>query len=153
MIPVTRWFIKAGLVSLVLAMGVLFLDSSPRIPVRVPLLPVYWHLIAIGWITQVIMGVSIWMFPRDREQRKRLMESGGKGEVRPWIIFWALNSGLMLRLFAEPFADPSRPLSWSGGIIVISVILQMGAAFLYVAEIWPRVRERRPAPGKGARMG
>ncbi|HYW35954.1 MAG TPA: hypothetical protein VE868_11140 [Balneolaceae bacterium] len=31
--------------------------------------PLFWHLLMLGWISQIIFGVSMWMFPgRTREE-------------------------------------------------------------------------------------
>jgi hypothetical protein len=137
MLKVTRWFIKAGMVYLVTGVFLFLLDSIPVLTININLLPVYWHMIALGWITQVIIGVSIWMFPRKKKDRKNL-----ESPV-VWAIFWTLNAGLILRFLVEPF-----PVFLSGILIVqiitvLSVILQLIAAVLYLIEIWPRVQPRK----------
>jgi hypothetical protein len=137
MLKVTRWFIKAGMVYLVTGVFLFLLDSIPVLTININLLPVYWHMIALGWITQVIIGVSIWMFPRKRKDRKNLESPVA------WAIFWTLNAGLILRFLVEPF-----PVFLSGILIVqiitvLSVILQLIAAVLYLIEIWPRVQPRK----------
>lgn len=82
MLPVTRWFIKAGMIYLATGMLLLFIDSMPFIGLEIQLLPVYWHMIVIGWITQIIMGVSIWMFPRKRRDRQK------RDSVLTWSGFY-----------------------------------------------------------------
>jgi hypothetical protein len=136
MLKVTRWFIKAGMAYLVLGIFLFLIDSIPVLSINMNLLPVYWHMIALGWITQVIIGVSIWMFPRKKKDRKNLESPVA------WGIFWTLNSGLILRFLAEPF-----PVLYSGTLLiqlitVLSVLLQLTAAVLYLIEIWPRVKPR-----------
>jgi hypothetical protein len=137
MLKVTRWFIKAGMVYLVIGVFLFVLDSIPDLSVSINLLPVYWHMIALGWITQVIFGVSVWMFPRRKKDRNKL-----ESPVT-WAIFWALNSGLILRFLVEPFA-----VNFSGNVIirlitVVSVLLQLTASVLYLVEIWPRVQPKK----------
>ncbi|MEX0771160.1 MAG: hypothetical protein WD035_10525 [Balneolaceae bacterium] len=143
MLPVTRWFIKAGILYLVAGLLLLFVDSVPRYDAGVNLLPVYWHMIVVGWITQLIMGVSIWMFPRKRRDREKT-ES-----VLPWFVFWLLNIGLILRFLSEPFLEIG--LHWMGTrwFVFLSVAFQLGACILYVVEIWPRLQTRKQRKQRG----
>ncbi|MCA9895919.1 MAG: hypothetical protein KC615_23200, partial [Anaerolineae bacterium] len=71
----SRWFIKLGMLYL---LGGLFLGSlmliqpvwglSPSLQV---LRPVYLHFLFIGWVTQIIMGVGYWMFPKYSKESPR----------------------------------------------------------------------------------
>jgi hypothetical protein len=142
MLTVTRWFIKAGMIYLATGFLLLFIDSIPVIEMEISLLPVYWHMIAIGWITQVIMGVSIWMFPRKRRDK------AGMDTPLTWAIFWTLNTGLVLRFITEPFLGTTN--IWNQWIIVLSILLQFTAVSLYIAEIWPRVQ---PKVGRKQKSG
>lgn len=101
------------------------------------LLPVYWHMLVLGWITQVIMGVSIWMFPRkhrDKEKRELFL---------CWSTFWLLNTGLMLRFLSEPFLSLVQDSFAVTTSVLISSILQSAAIIAYIAEIWPRLQPRK----------
>lgn len=63
----TRWFLKAALLYLVAALitgVVLALPASSASPAIAALTPVYFHLLMVGWVTQMIFGVAYWMFPR-----------------------------------------------------------------------------------------
>lgn len=142
MIPESRLFIKAGLLYLLGGMLLLLIDSLPGVATGVRLLPLYWHMIVIGWITQVIIGVSIWMFPaRDRSQR---------GKPPPWgrTLFWMLNAGLVLRLVSEPFADAGWTSFWVSSALILSILLQTSALLLYAVTIWPRVQPKRSRKSK-----
>ncbi len=137
MLKVTRWFIKAGMVYLMLAFALILAESVPGFNQGIPLLPVYWHMIVVGWITQIIMGVSIWMFPRKSRGKRP------ENPVLPMIAFWLLNTGLILRFIAEPFLALFEETTAMRVIIVVSVILQVAAIVCYMAEIWPRIRPRK----------
>lgn len=133
---ITRLFIKSGIIYFLLGITLAFLAELPAVSTSALLLPVYWHMIVIGWITQVIMGVSIWMFPR-KQRGKR------KEETLPAnAAFWCLNSGLLLRFLAEPFLPFFHSETWIVSVIVISSVLQISAVVFYTAEIWPRVRPK-----------
>jgi len=98
-----------------------------------PLLP---HLLAVGWATQLIAGVALWMFPVVSRERPR-------GDERPaWGAYAALNLGLLLRAAAEPLLL-WRPAGWLAPTLVASAALQAIAAWLLVAALWPRVKGRR----------
>ncbi|PJF20314.1 MAG: hypothetical protein CUN56_16795, partial [Phototrophicales bacterium] len=68
----SRWFIKIGMLYFIagLMMGVVMLlqpvmgwTASLQV-----LRPVYLHFLFIGWVTQIIMGVGYWMFPKYSKQ-------------------------------------------------------------------------------------
>jgi hypothetical protein len=58
--------------------------------------PVYLHFLFIGWVTQLIMGVGYWMFPKQSKEKPRGSEGLG------WIVLILLNIGLVLRAIGEP---------------------------------------------------
>lgn len=143
--PVTRWFIKSGMTWFILGLLLAFATELPSVQAGSLLLPVYWHMIVIGWITQVIMGVSIWMFPRKRRNRKKEQSALATG------VFFLLNSGLILRFMSEPFI----PLFQDSLLIVVTVItaslLQIAAVLFFVMEIWPRVQPKKKRKQRSGR--
>ena len=134
---ITRWFIKSGIIYLFLGILLAFLSELPFIQSGSLLLPVYWHMIVIGWVTQVIMGVSIWMFPRKRRDRKKTETFFSVAS------FFSLNAGLLIRFLCEPFIPffAENPLAIF--VISLSIILQLIGVLFYVAEIWPRVQSKK----------
>jgi len=134
---VTRWFIKAGMIYLMLAFLLILAESVPGLETGISLLPVYWHMMAVGWITQIIIGVSVWMFPRKGRGKRP------ENPVLPMIVFWLLNTGLILRFITEPFPGLIEGSATMKLIVAGSVILQVGAIGCYIAEIWPRIRPRK----------
>lgn len=110
------------------------------------LIPVFWHFLLVGWITQIIMGVSIWMFPR----KKRGEVRGGEKHAR--VAFYCLNAGLILRAIAEPVTAVTPGFTWVQWTLIFSAVLQVAGGLAYVAGIWPRikgVRSRRREKKKG----
>jgi hypothetical protein len=94
------------------------------------------HLLMVGWITQLAIGVAYWMFPRLRkEQDPRPRGSDTLG----WFVLVALNAGLLLRFLLEPFylmgAQP-----WLAATMALSGILQAAAAVAFGLLIWARIR-------------
>jgi hypothetical protein len=137
--PLTRWHIKTAFVYLAAALllgVVLALGRSIRLPVWVAYLsPVYFHLIMVGWVTQMIFGVIFWMFPIVTRSRPRGNERLG------WAVYILLNAGLLLRVLVEPANSASPGGVWGWGL-VISALAQWLAAVLFVFNAWPRVKER-----------
>ena len=72
---VTRWYLRTALVFLVLAFatGVLLAARAPLgLSSTITLLtPVFFHLIFVGFVTQLIFGVVFWMFPKHTREQPR----------------------------------------------------------------------------------
>lgn len=135
----SRTFIKAGLIYFVVGLmaGVLyFARSTFNLPANLSALyPVYIHLLMVGWVMQLILGVVYWMFPKYSKERPRGSETLG------WVVFWLLNAGLILRAVGEPLIalKPEWTLGWT---LAVSAILQLLAAWGFVVNTWGRVKER-----------
>lgn len=137
MTPVTRWLLRAGLIwFLAAAAGILAASlSDPAYSRSLTLMA--WHMLVMGWITQVIIGVSLWMFPRPASGFR------DRENWRTWSLFWLLNLGLLLRFVSEPFVQIGDPGVWAASLLFLSIPMQLGASILYVLEIWPRVRGKK----------
>lgn len=135
----TRWMIKTGLAYLAIALLCgLLIAAQPVMgwsPALTVLRPVFLHLLIVGWITQLIMGVAYWMFPKQTKERPRGNPSIG------WWVFALLNIGLIIRAVAEPLT--ALQLSQASGIaLAIAAVLQVAAGWLFVINTWSRVKER-----------
>ena len=134
---VSRWLLRAGMLWLLagLAGGVLVAAGGPLgLPAAVAAAgPTAFHLLTVGWLTQLIFGVAHWMFPRASADRPR----GREGLL--WAALALLNAGLVLRVLAEPVAGLG-----GGGVpaLALSGALQLAAAACFVANTWPRARGR-----------
>jgi hypothetical protein len=134
-----RFFIKTALVYFVAALLIgLYQVLLPTLPesLQLPgLNPVYFHLLMVGWVTQLIVGVAYWMFPRYSKDSPRGPEWFGPA------IWGLLNVGLVLRAIGEPMQAAGSPVI-AGWLMAISAVLQVAAGWLIVAALWPRVKER-----------
>ena len=131
---ITRLFLKSGLVFF---LGALVLGVALQLEVFAfpPLVPLFWHMLMLGWITQIIMGVSLWMFPR-----RNKIESF-KNQRWAWFAFLFLDTGLVLRIISEPIVFSSNHQAWKI-LLTFSAILQFLAVLSYTIEIWPRVTSK-----------
>ncbi|MDZ7692022.1 MAG: hypothetical protein U5K69_12980 [Balneolaceae bacterium] len=132
---VARTFIKTGFVFFIVALGLgvaLELESL-NLP---SLMPLFWHALMVGWITQIIFGVSLWMFPG------RTREEGFKAQIWAWLTYIFLNTGLVLRFIGEPMLLYSTLAIWDI-LVVGSAVLQVAGGVTYVIEMWPRVQSKK----------
>jgi hypothetical protein len=134
-----RVYIKTAFVQLLISlfMGALLLINAGlrwQSGLNV-LLPVYYHLLMVGWATQLIGGVALWMFPVHSRERPRGDERLG------WIAYGALNGGLLIRAIAEPI-HTLEPRDWSAWGLVVAALLQVCAVWLLVVILWSRVKGR-----------
>ena len=124
-------FVLAMLVAIAIAAQP-FLNLPPSIVV---FQPVYFHLLMVGWVTQLIFGVAYWMFPKFSREQPRGNERLG------WEIYILLNVGLILRVIGEPLTA-LQPDTHAGWILALSATLQLLAGWGFIANTWRRVKER-----------
>jgi hypothetical protein len=139
----TRTFIKAGLIYFMIALfaGAL-MAARPFMGLPgwldewlVALRPVYLHLLMVGWVLQLIMGVVYWMFPKYSKEQPRGSEFLG------WAVFGTLNIGLILRTVGEPLLAV-RPDLQVGWMLAASAVLHLLAGWGFIVNTWNRVKER-----------
>ena len=139
--PLSRWFVKAALLHFALAVALLGYLQTPwgaATAAAAGLRLAALHLLVVGWVSQLIVGVAHWMFPplpRDRRHRRG-------HPLPPTLALGLLNAGLLLRLVAEPVVragDAGGPWPW---LLALSAAAQWLAVLLLVAHLWPRVRGR-----------
>lgn len=135
----SRYFIKTGLVYLILALLIgLFQAANSWLkwnPLLGAVFPTYLHMLVVGWATQLIFGVAYWMFPKFSKGRPRRNETVG------WAVYIALNIGLIARVIGEPLLS-LRPDWNTGWLLAVSALSQLGAGWGLVYLLWPRVKER-----------
>ncbi len=137
----TRWFIKTSFVYFILALLTGVILGAQAVwafnPPTADLFPTYFHLLAEGWISMLIIGVAFWMFPKYTLERPRGNESLG------WASYILLNLGLLLRMVGEPAnAVVATPASFWAILLVISASLQWLGGMAFVLNTWARVKEK-----------
>jgi hypothetical protein len=136
---ITRWYVKTALLYLVASLGaavLLALGAVTGLPAPLGAAgPVFVHLFLVGWVTQLIMGIVFWMFPRATRERPH------GSEHLAIAVYLLLNAGLLLRVLAEPAATVSPSAMWRW-TLVASATLQWLAGLGFVANTWGRVKER-----------
>lgn len=137
--PITRTFIKTGLLYFVAALLASLLVAG-YLPLGLPawvagLSPVYFHLFMVGWVTHLIIGIAFWMFPKFTKAQPR------GSEQLAWAVYGLLNGGLLLRVIAEPLQSVQPGPLW-GWLLVLAATLQWLGGVCFVMNTWPRVKEK-----------
>lgn len=138
----TRWFLKTALVYFLsgfMVGGVLLIQLGWHGRALFSVFqPVYWHLLLVGWLLQCICGVAYWMFPPFSPTQPH------RNPLLGWWTYATLNLGLLLRVIIEPWhaLAPQHSVGW---LLVPAAVLQVLAVWLFVYNIWSRIRPRRMA--------
>lgn len=135
----SRYFLRLSLLYLVagLALGSM-VQAAPALgwtPAWQYLRPTALHLLFLGWVTQAIMGVAVWMFPV--ASRAQPQGSPALG----WSVLVCLNAGLLLRSATE-LAMAFGPAETVVPLAIPSALLLLAGGWGFVALIWPRVKTR-----------
>jgi heme/copper-type cytochrome/quinol oxidase subunit 1 len=135
--PLIRRYIKTSFAFLLagLALGAYIVISEFVLGVHPPRLFItaHVHLLLVGFMLTLIVGVATWMFPRpardDTRYRPELAEA----------VYWIMTVSTIVRAAAEIGlglwgAHPLRLVVAAGGLG------QLAAAVLFVVNMWWRVR-------------
>ncbi len=133
---ISRWFARAGLVYLLVGLAANAAATSlADAPIIIASRPVRTHLLVVGWVTQLIVAVMLWMFPKFSKDQPY-----GR-EWLSWLAFFLLNAGLIMRAVAEPMQAWAQGSGW-GQMLALSALCQLIAALSITLNVWPRVRAR-----------
>jgi hypothetical protein len=127
----SRWFIRTGLVFLLISLMVGISHAVLGTP-PAGLWPTYVHLLVLGWITQLIFGVAYWMFPKP-------LETTRWSEPLGWATYWLLNLGLVFRVAGELGQSEAGR---NEIVLALAGAMQLAAGCFFVLTTWPRVRGR-----------
>jgi hypothetical protein len=135
--PLVRRYIKTSLIFLVVGLilgGYLTIAEFVigRFPPRL-LITAHVHLLLVGFMLMIVMGVATWMFP------KPAADAGRYDPRLAEAVYWIVTLSTALRAVTEvtaPFvAAPALRL-----VIAAAGIGQLLGAALFVVNMWSRVR-------------
>ena len=143
--PLVRRYIKTSFAFLVvglllggyLTVGEFLLGAyPPRLAITA-----HVHLLLVGFMLMMVMGVATWMFPRpakeDTRYRPELAEA----------VYWVMTLSTALRAAAEVAAGwSSAPLLRV--LVALGSLGQLLGAALFVVNMWTRVRMPSVPPVK-----
>lgn len=89
------------------------------------------HLFLVGFVTMMVMGVAIWMFPRPKDARYSPLLSEA--------VYWLVTVGTAVRALGEIFASYSKVRFWLA-LSAVGGFAQGIAILLFVINIWTRIK-------------
>lgn len=142
---VSRLFLKFGLIYFVAAMLTGVAMAALGGAWSTLLLPTYLHLFVVGWITQIIIGVALWLFPKWTKDQPR-----GR-EWLSWVALVTLNVGLLLRAVFEPLytmGTLSDATTLAAVGFIASALLQWIGGVAFMLNIWVRIKGKQSRPAR-----
>jgi cbb3-type cytochrome oxidase subunit 1 len=135
--PLVRRYIKTSFAFLMagLVLGSYMIVAEfvvGRFPPRI-FVTAHAHLLLVGFMVMMVMGVATWMFPRpgrdDTRYRPELAE----------LVYWVMTLATAVRAAAELGAGVAgaSPIRW---LIALGGLGQLVGATLFAANMWWRVR-------------
>ena len=137
MLPLVRRYIKTSFVFLALGLllgGWISLAEfvlgvyPPRLHITA-----HAHLLLVGFMLMIVMGVATWMFPRPARDDTRYRP--GLAEA----VYWTMTVATLVRAGAE-IAAPLTGAAAARVLIAIGGLGQFAGTLLFVANMWSRVR-------------
>ena len=137
MTPLVRRYVKTSFAFLLvgLALGGYLIVAQFVVgthPSRL-LVTAHVHLLLVGFMLTIVMGVATWMFPRPAQ---------GDARYRPELaeaVYWLIAPATALRAAAEVLLAVSGA-QWLGWLVAAAGLAQLAAAALFVLNMWWRVR-------------
>ncbi|MFO1011534.1 MAG: hypothetical protein U1F29_15850 [Planctomycetota bacterium] len=137
---ITRRYLKTSIVFLVFGMLVgLHIGAAEYAgwgTLRQPYIVAHTHLLLIGFLLMLIMGVAQWMFPKPAESDTR-----HKPE-RAVLAWWLLTIGVSARATGE-FVSAYVSSRTLGIAIFAAACLEVLAVIVFFVNLWPRIRSPR----------
>jgi cbb3-type cytochrome oxidase subunit 1 len=135
--PLVRRYIKTSFAFLLagLLLGAYIITAQFVFGVYPPrlLTTAHAHLLLVGFMLMMVMGVATWMFPRpardDTRYRPELAEA----------VYWTVTASTALRALAEITVAVTGALGLRG-LIALGGIGQLAGTALFVVNMWWRVR-------------
>ena len=134
---IVRYYIRTSLVFLFagLILGGYFIVSTYWLGGGYPALWVsaHTHVILIGFVMMMILGVAQWMFPRPLKTDRHYSPG------RAMFVYYLLTISTALRFVME-LISPYSNVRVFEHLIVIASLGQLLAFFLFFYNIWTRIR-------------
>jgi cbb3-type cytochrome oxidase subunit 1 len=136
--PLVRRYIKTSFVFLVagLVLGGYILVAEFAVGRHPPRLFItaHVHLLLVGFMLMIVMGVATWMFPRPGRDDARYRPAVAEA------VYWIMTLGTALRAISEVAAGVAEGGASLRGLIVLGGAAQLVGALLFVVNMWWRVR-------------
>jgi heme/copper-type cytochrome/quinol oxidase subunit 1 len=132
-----RYFVKTSVVFLIIGiLSGLYMSLAKNVfhtPFGPELVSAHAHIILVGSVMMMIMGVALWFFPR--------AEKGDK-KYNPALIlvtYWLMTISTALR-FTFQTAAGFVYIDWVNVMITVTSAFQVIAILLFFFSMWGRIR-------------
>lgn len=140
MFTTVRYFIKTSLAFLVLGILTGLYMSFAKYVYQTgygqELISAHTHLILVGSVMMMIMGVALWFFPKAEKEDKKY------NPLLIYITYWAMTFTTLIR-FVLQIMKGFYFYDWIGIGITIASTFQILAIGLFFYSIWGRIRPVR----------
>lgn len=137
MFSTVRYFIKTSVIFLIIGILTgLYMSISKyilKIGYSQELISAHTHLILVGSVMMMIMGVALWFFPRAEKDDKRYHPDVILASY--WIMTVGTSSRFIFQVVANFFFSDLIPY-----LIAISSFFQIIAMILFFYSMWGRIR-------------
>ncbi len=137
MFTTVRYFIKTSIIFLIIGIVTgffLMLAKYFNIPGYTgEIISAHTHLILLGSVMMMIMGVALWFFPRAEKEDKKY----NPDLIR--FVFWLMTISTALR-FVFQLLYGFLYSGWFAYVITIASIFQIISIILFFYSIWGRIR-------------
>ena len=137
MFSTVRYFIKTSIVFL--SVGILsglYMSTAKNIfhaPYGLDLVSAHAHIILVGSVMMMIMGVALWFFPRPEKDDKKY------NPILILVAYWLMTIATALRFIFQATAGFVY-INWINVMITITSTFQVIAILLFFISIWGRIR-------------
>lgn len=137
MFSTVRYFIKSSLIFLIagLLTGV-YMSYSKYVllnGVHPELISAHTHLILVGSVMMMIMGVALWFFPRAEKEDKKY------NPALILTVYWIMTISTALRYIFQVWASINY-ISWVNYMVTVFSTLQVISMILFFYSMWGRIR-------------
>ncbi len=137
MFSTVRYFIKTSIVFLLLGVtSGIYISLSQYVfhtGVGSEFISAHTHIILVGAVMMMIMGVALWFFPRPEKEDKRYNPD------LIYLIYWIMTVSTLLRYIAQVVTSfLSNPRI--GVLISFASVFQGIGMLLFFYSIWGRIR-------------
>lgn len=137
MFSTVRYFIKTSIVFLIIGiLSGLYISISKdffHIPIGTSFISAHVHIILVGSVMMMIMGVALWFFPRAEKEDKKYNPNLILGTYLLITISTALR--FIFQIIANFFY-----VDWINIMVTIFSFFQIIAILLFFYSMWGRIR-------------
>ncbi len=137
MFTTVRYFVKTSIIFLILGISTgLFMSFAKNvfeIGYGYDLISAHTHVILVGSVMMMIMGVALWFFPRAEKKDKRYNPD------LILIVYWIITLATSLRFISQVVLS-FHYVQWIRVAVTISSTFQVIAMLLFFYSMWGRIR-------------